>query len=48
MHASEWRLTWWPCDVTGELSSKRFMNWGKQNAVLEYTGTGLIRDHPPP
>ena len=48
MHASEWRLTWWPCDVTGELSSKRFMNWGKQNAVLEYTGTGLIRDHPSP
>jgi DNA-binding transcriptional regulator YhcF (GntR family) len=48
MHASEWRLTWWPCDVTGELSSKRFMNWKKQNAVLEYTATGLIRDHPSP
>jgi hypothetical protein len=28
-HASEWRLTFWPCNVTGELSSKRFMNWGK-------------------
>ena len=39
MHATEWRLTWWPCDVTGELPSKRFMNWGKQNTVPEYTPT---------
>jgi hypothetical protein len=37
-HASEWRLTWWSCDVTGELSSKQFMSWGreKQNAVSKY------------
>ena len=37
-HASEWRLTWWGCDVTGDLPSKAFMRWGreKQNAVLEY------------
>ena len=21
-HATEWRLTWWSCDVTGELASK--------------------------
>jgi hypothetical protein len=37
-HASEWRLTWWPCDVTGELPSKKFMSWGreKQNAVSKY------------
>jgi hypothetical protein len=37
-HASEWRLTWWNCDVTGDLPSKRFMSWGreKQNAVSKY------------
>ena len=27
-HASEWRLTWWSCDVTGELASKAFMRLG--------------------
>jgi hypothetical protein len=34
-HATEWRLNWWGCDVTGELASKKFMSWGreKQNAV---------------
>jgi hypothetical protein len=34
----EWRLTWWSCDVTGELASKAFMRWGreKQNAVSKY------------
>lgn len=30
MHATEWRLTWWACDVTGELSSKKFMSWGRE------------------
>jgi hypothetical protein len=37
-HASEWRLTWWNCDVTGALPSKKFMSWGreKQNAVSKY------------
>jgi hypothetical protein len=25
-HATEWRLTWWSCDVTGELPSKKFMS----------------------
>jgi hypothetical protein len=35
MHATEWRLTWWTCDVTGELPSKKFMSGRreKQNAV---------------
>ena len=47
MHATEWRLTWWPCDVAGELPSKRFLNWGKQNTVPEYTPTVPIGDHPP-
>jgi DNA-binding transcriptional MocR family regulator len=46
-HASEWRLTWWPCDVTGALPAKTFMSWGreKQNTVLEYSPTVPIREH---
>ena len=38
-HASEWRLTFNTCDVTGELASKAFMRWGreKQNAVSKYS-----------
>jgi hypothetical protein len=46
-HASEWRLTWWSCDVTGALPSKAFMSWGreKQNTVLKYTRTVPIRAH---
>ena len=28
LHASEWRLTWWQCDVTGALPEKPFMKWG--------------------
>jgi hypothetical protein len=38
LHATEWRLTWWSCDVTGELPSRKFMSWGreKQNAVSKY------------
>jgi hypothetical protein len=37
-HASEWRVTFWTCDATGELPSKKFMSWGreKQNAVSKY------------
>jgi hypothetical protein len=36
--ATGWRLTWWSCDVTGELATKKFMSWGreKQNAVSKY------------
>jgi DNA-binding transcriptional MocR family regulator len=30
LHATEWRLTWWGCDVTGELPSKKFMSWGRE------------------
>ena len=30
-HASEWRLTFWECNVTGELASKKFMSWGREN-----------------
>jgi hypothetical protein len=38
LHASEWRLTWRECDVTGEPETKPFMRWGreKQNAVSKY------------
>ena len=40
-HASEWRLTFNTCNVTGELASKAFMRWGreKQSAVLKYPVT---------
>jgi MarR family len=31
--ASEWRLTWWACNVTGRPPEQPFMQWGKQNAV---------------
>jgi hypothetical protein len=46
-HASEWRLTWRPCDVTGALPAKPFMSWGreKQNTVLKYSPTVPIRTH---
>jgi hypothetical protein len=30
-HASEWRLTFVACDVTGELASKAFMRWATKN-----------------
>jgi DNA-binding transcriptional MocR family regulator len=32
-HAAEWRLTEFTCDVTGELPTKDFAHWKKQNAV---------------
>ena len=46
-HASEWRLTWWSCDVTGDLPSKKFMGWGreKQNAVSKYPVTVSNQSH---
>jgi len=44
-HASEWRLTWWPCDVTDKLPEKPFMQWGKQNAVSNDTCTVPIHAH---
>jgi DNA-binding transcriptional regulator YhcF (GntR family) len=46
-HASEWRLTFNSCDVTGELASKAFMRWGreKQNAVSKYSVTVSNQSH---
>ena len=32
-HATTWRLTEFPCDVTGELATKDFMRWQNQNTV---------------
>ena len=31
-HATEWRLTEFPCDVTGALWSKDFMRWRPKNS----------------
>jgi hypothetical protein len=46
-HASEWRLTFNTCDVTGELAGKAFMRWGreKQNAVLKYPVAVIKSEH---
>jgi DNA-binding transcriptional MocR family regulator len=40
-HASEWRLTEHPCNVTGSLPSKTFMRWRQQekNATGPRDGT---------
>jgi hypothetical protein len=42
LHATEWRLTFWTCDVSGELPSKAFMRWGRenQNSVSKYPVAG--------
>lgn len=49
-HATEWRLTFKPCNVTGELPSKAFMRWGRenQNAVSEYPATVSDQHHALP
>jgi hypothetical protein len=40
-HATEWRITWKSCDVSGALPSKQFMQWRreKQNTVSKYNAT---------
>jgi hypothetical protein len=49
-HASEWRLTAWPCHVTGDLATKAFMSWRpeKQNPVSKYSIPGSNQDHSAP
>jgi DNA-binding transcriptional MocR family regulator len=49
-HASEWRLTWWECDVTGAMPSKDFMRWSreKQNAGSKYPVAGSNQNHQAP
>ena len=45
-HATEWRLTEFPCDVTHELATKDFMRWqpSTQNSEHDsYGGTVGIR-----
>lgn len=32
-HATEWRLTEFPCDLTGAIATKDFARWKKQNTV---------------
>ena len=52
LHATEWRLTFWGCDVTGALPTKAFMRWGRddasqeQNAVSKYPATVPNRSRP--
>jgi hypothetical protein len=42
------RLTWWSCDVTGELATKKFMSWGreKQKRGIKISRRG-IKSNPP-
>jgi DNA-binding transcriptional MocR family regulator len=49
-HASEWRLTAWPCHVTGNTATKAFMSWRpeKQNPGSKYPATGSNQDHTVP
>jgi hypothetical protein len=46
--ASEWRLTAWPCNVTGALAEKTFMKWRpeKQNTGSIHPATGSNQTHP--
>jgi hypothetical protein len=48
-HASEWRLTAWPCHITGDFATKAFMSWRpeKQNPVSKYPAAGSNQDHSP-
>ena len=49
-HASEWRLTWLSCNVSGKLPEKRFMRWtGKTKAGAKISRDGINREpttHP--
>ncbi len=49
-HASEWRLTAWPCDVSGASATKAFMSWRpeKQNPMSKYSVPGSNQDHSAP
>jgi hypothetical protein len=45
-HASEWRVTMWPCNITGASSTRAFMNWGKkQKPVSNYHATVSDQEH---
>ena len=51
-HASEWRLTEFPCDVSGDLSTKDFMKWRAPKGTLSvkevFNGTDLTHRSQPP
>lgn len=40
-HATEWRLTEWKNDLTGEPPTKEFASWKKQNAVSPQNPIGF-------
>jgi hypothetical protein len=42
-HASEWRLTEFGCNVTGELATKEFTRWGKTDNVIAAADRWLER-----
>src|SRR5258706_1894936 len=48
--ASEWRLTWWQCDVNQAPPEKPFMRWRpeKQNTGSKYPATGSNQNHQAP
>jgi hypothetical protein len=44
-HASEWRLTWLKCDVTGNPPDKRFARWTRKiNASAKISRDGINRE----
>jgi DNA-binding transcriptional regulator YhcF (GntR family) len=43
-HASEWRLTEFPCNVTNEPATKDFVRWKKQNTVSSEHPNGFQHD----
>lgn len=45
-YSSEWRLTFNTCDETGELASKAFMRWGRENHRLHPSGAIAIIRQP--
>ena len=43
-NASEWRLTEFPCDVTGQLATKDFTRWNEKNTVSLRDPNGFSDD----
>jgi hypothetical protein len=45
-HASEWRVTMWPCNITGAAATTAFTNWGKnEKPVSNHHATVPNQDH---
>jgi hypothetical protein len=47
-HASEWRLTWWPCDISRAPPERQFLKWRpeNQNTGSEYPVAGSNQNEP--